>query len=163
MKPMTDMEIRKLKDSETDLLKDFLYEAIFIPEGAEPPEREIVEKPELRVYTDGFGTRRGDNCLVADVGGKAVGAVWTRIMNDYGHVDDDTPSFAISLYKEYRGKGIGTALMRRMLELLKEQGYRKASLAVQKANYAVRLYKKLGFRPVSENAEEYIMVCDITR
>ena len=163
MKPMTDIEIRKLKDGETDLLKDFLYEAIFIPEGAEPPEREIVEKPELRVYTDGFGTRRGDNCLVADVGGKAVGAVWTRIMNDYGHVDDDTPSFAISLYKEYRGKGTGTALMRGMLELLKEQGYRKASLAVQKANYAVRLYKKLGFRPVSENAEEYIMVCDITR
>ena len=163
MKPMTDMEIRKLKDSETDLLKDFLYEAIFIPEGAEPPGREIVEKPELRVYTDGFGTRRGDNCLVADVGGKAVGAVWTRIMNDYGHVDDDTPSFAISLYKEYRGKGIGTALMRRMLELLKEQGYRKASLAVQKANYAVRLYEKLGFRTVSENAEEYIMVCNIDK
>ena len=71
MKLMTDMEIRKLKDGETDLLKDFLYEAIFIPEGAEPPEREIVEKPELWVYTDGFGTRRGDNCLVADVGGKA--------------------------------------------------------------------------------------------
>ena len=129
----------------------------------EPPGREIVEKPELRVYTDDFGTRRGDNCLVADVGGKVIGAVWTRIMNDYGHVDDDTPSFAISLYKEYRGKGIGTALMRRMLELLKEQGYRKASLAVQKANYAVRLYEKLGFRTVSENAEEYIMVCDITR
>lgn len=33
-----------------------------------------------------------------------IGAVWTRIMDDYGHVDDDTPSFAISLYKEYRGQ-----------------------------------------------------------
>ena len=44
-------------------------------------------------------------------------------MNDYGHVDDDTPSFAISLDKGYRGKGIGTDLMRRMLERLKEQGY----------------------------------------
>ena len=40
-------------------------------------------------------------------------------MNDYGHVDDDTPSFAISLYKENRGRGIGTELMRRMLGLLK--------------------------------------------
>ena len=158
---MTNIEIRKLRADETDLLKVFLYEAIFIPEGVEPPEREIVEKPELRVYTDGFGTRRGDNCLVADVGGKVIGAVWTRIMNDYGHVDDDTPSFAISLYKEYRGKGIGTALMRRMLELLKEQGYRKASLAVQKANYTVRMYEKLGFRTASEDAEEYIMVCEL--
>ena len=49
---------------------------------------------------------------MADDEGKVIGAVWTRIMNDYGHVDDDTPSFAISLYKEYRGQGIGTCLMK---------------------------------------------------
>ena len=158
---MTNMKIRKLRDDETDLLKDFLYEAIFIPEGMEPPERKITEKPELRVYTDGFGTREGDNCLVAEENGRVIGAVWTRIMKDYGHVDDDTPSFAISLYKEYRGKGIGTILMRRMLELLKEQGYRKASLAVQKANYAVKMYRAVGFKTVSENDEEYIMVCEL--
>jgi ribosomal protein S18 acetylase RimI-like enzyme len=96
---------------------------------------------------------------VAEEDGKVVGAVWTRIMNDYGHVDDDTPSFAISLYKEYRGRGFGTKMMIAMLDLLKEQGYEKASLAVQKANYAVRMYKKVGFETVDENDEEYIMVC----
>lgn len=87
--------------------------------------------------------------------------MWTRIMDDYGHVDNDTPSFAISLYREYRGQGIGTQLMLKMLELLKEQGYKKASLAVQKANYAVKMYEKLGFRTVDENTEEYIMICDL--
>ena len=150
--------IRNLERNETGLLKDFLYEAIFIPEGAEPPARDIIEKPELRVYTDDFGSRRGDHCLVADVGGKVVGAVWTRIMNDYGHVDDETPSFALSLYREYRGQGIGTQLMVKMLELLKRQGYERASLAVQKANYAVKLYRDVGFKTVDENEEEYIMV-----
>ena len=80
-------------------------------------------------------------------------------MNDYGHVDDETPSFAISLYKEYRGRGIGTELMRRMLDLLKSCGYKKASLAVQKANYAVRMYKTVGLQTVDENDEEFIMVC----
>ena len=153
--------IRGLKNNETDLLKDFLYEAIFIPEGVEPPAKDIVEKPELRVYTDGFGSRKGDNCLVADIGGKVVGAVWTRIMNDYGHVDDDTPSFAISLYKEYRGQGIGTRMMKEMLALLKEKGYKKTSLAVQKANYAVKMYQNVGFNTVDENLEEYIMVCEL--
>ena len=151
--------IRRLRNDEIGLLKDFLYEAIFIPEGVEPPARNIVEKPELRVYTDDFGTREGDNCLVADFDGKVVGAVWTRIMDDYGHVDDETPSFAISLYEEYRGQGIGTQLMVKMLELLKQQGFRKASLAVQKANYAVKMYRKIGFKTVCENAEEFIMVC----
>ena len=150
--------IRNMRRDESGLLKDFLYEAIFIPEGIEPPERDIVEKPELRIYTDDFGSRKGDHCLVAESGGKVIGALWTRIMNDYGHVDDDTPSFAISLYKEYRGQGIGSQLMVKMLELLKRQGYEKASLAVQKANYAVKMYEKVGFRTIDENAEEYIMV-----
>ena len=155
------MIIRKLRDDETELLKDFLYEAIYIPDGIQPPERSIIERPELSIYYEDFGNGPADNCLVAEVGGKLVGAVWTRIMNDYGHVDDETPSFAISLYKEYRGKGIGTEMMRRMLGLLKEQGYKKASLAVQKANYAVRMYEKVGFKIIDKNDEEYIMVCGL--
>ena len=131
------MNIRELKSDETDLLRDFLYEAIFIPDGVEPPSRDIIEQPELKIYYEDFGTDRADHCIVAEDGGRVIGAVWTRIMNDYGHVDDDTPSFAISLYKEYRGQGIGTRLMKDMLALLKEKGYERASLAVQKANYAV--------------------------
>lgn len=97
--------------------------------------------------------------LAAVSDGKIVGAVWTRIMDDYGHIDDDTPSFAISLYKEYRGRGIGTEMMREMLVRLRQAGYVRASLAVQKANYAVRMYKKVGFEIVGENEEEYIMLC----
>lgn len=64
--------IRSLRKCESALLKDFLYEAIFIPEGVKAPEKDIVEKPELRVYTDDFGSRNGDNCLVADFGGKTA-------------------------------------------------------------------------------------------
>lgn len=153
--------IRELCKNEVGLLKDFLYEAIFIPEGVEPPSRSILEQPEMRVYIDDFGSRKGDHCLVADYGGKVVGAVWARIMDDYGHVDDETPSFAISLYKEYRGRGIGTAMLRQMLALLKEKGYRQVSLSVQKANYAVRMYEKVGFWTLKETAEEYILVCTL--
>lgn len=150
--------IREMKASEYPLLEDFLYEAIFIPEGAEAPPRSIIKQPELQVYTADFGNSRHDRALLAEVDGKAAGAVWVRIMNDYGHIDDDTPSFAIALYKEFRGRGIGTAMMRRMLGILTESGYRKASLAVQKANYAVKLYKNTGFVIADENDEEYIMV-----
>ena len=158
---MRQMIIRPLRADEIDLLKDFLYEAIFIPEGVEAPDRSIVNQPELSLYYEGFGSGTADNCLVAEMDGKVVGAVWTRIMNDYGHVDDDTPSFAISLYKDYRGQGIGTEMMRKMLELLKSQGWKQSSLAVQKANYAVRMYKAVGFEIVDENDEEFIMVCNV--
>ena len=151
--------IRKLRTEEKDLLKDFLYEAIFIPEGVEPPARDIVERPELKIYYECFGSGTADYCLVAEAEGQVVGAVWTRIMDDYGHVDDETPSFAISLIPEYRGRGIGTEMMKEMLSLLKGQGYKQASLAVQKANYAVRMYENVGFDVADENAEEFIMVC----
>ena len=150
--------IRELKTSEYPILNDFLYEAIFVPEGVEPPPRSIVNEPNLQVYVRDFGTHKHDRALIAETNDKIVGAVWVRIMNDYGHIDDCTPSFAISLYKEYRGMGIGSELMRKMLGLLKNSGYKQASLAVQKANYAVKMYRKLGFEIVGENDEEYIMV-----
>lgn len=155
------MRLRELREKETELLKDFLYEAIFIPEGIAPPTREIINKPELKIYYEGFGTGRADYCIVADENGKVIGAVWTRIMNDYGHVDDDTPSLAISLYKEYRGRGIGTQMMKEIITILKSKGYKRLSLAVQKMNYAVRMYEKVGFKIVDENDEEYIMVCNL--
>ena len=155
------MKLRRLREDEIKILQDFLYEAIYIPEGIEPPAKDIIYQPELKIYYENFGTGEADYCIVADDDSRVIGAVWTRIMNDYGHVDDDTPSFAISLYKEYRGQGIGTRMMNEMLALLKEKGYKQASLAVQKANYAIRMYEKVGFKTVDENEEEYIMLCEL--
>ena len=153
------IHIREIKSNEYKVLDDFLYEAIFISEGVEAPPREIINAPELQVYVQDFGKREGDICFVAEVEEKIVGAVWVRIMDDYGHIEDGVPSFAISLYKEYRGLGIGTAMMKQMLTELKIRGYQKTSLAVQKENYAVKMYKNVGFEIVDENVEEYIMVC----
>lgn len=152
------IKIRKWKDGEQAFLEDFLYEAIFIPEGVEAPPREIIKAPELQVYITDFGKEPDDICFLAEVEGKVAGAVWVRVMEDYGHLEEGVPSFAISLYKEYRGQGIGTELMKRMLQELVERGYEKASLAVQKANYAVRMYQKVGFEIVGENEEEYLMM-----
>ena len=54
------MIIRKLRPEEYDLLPEFLYEAIFVPEGEAPPPRDILQKPELRVYSEGFGAGGAD-------------------------------------------------------------------------------------------------------
>lgn len=150
--------IREMTMEEYPLLNDFLYEAIFIPDSITPPPKNIIASPELQIYVNQFGLLKDDFALVAEVEKKIVGAVWVRIMHDYGHIDDETPSLAISLYKEYRGKGIGTAMMKEMLSLLKTHGYKRVSLSVQKANYAAEMYRKIGFEIVRENEEEYIMV-----
>ena len=78
--------IRKIRSEEHDLLREFLYHAIYLPEGVEPPPRSVVDLPELQVYVTDFGTQPGDHCLVAEVERKVIGAAWCRIMEDYGHI-----------------------------------------------------------------------------
>ena len=156
-----DYRIRPIRTEEIPQLKDFLYEAIFIPEGVAAPSREIVNDESLQVYIRDFGNLPDDRCLVAVASDKVVGAIWSRIMNDYGHIADDVPSIAISLYKEYRNQGIGSQLLNQMLALLKADGYKSVSLSVQKANYAMKMYQKAGFTVISDDTEEAIMKCDL--
>ena len=83
-------------------------------------------------------------------------------MDDYGHVADGIPSLAISLYKEYRNRGIGTELLRRMLQWLRQPGYQQVSLSVQKANYGAKMHLKAGFTVEKETDEESIMLYSAT-
>ena len=155
--------IRKIRLEEHVLLREFLYHAIYLPQGVEPPSQSVIDLPELQVYIADFGTRPGDHCIVAEAAGKVVGAAWCRIMADYGHIDNDTPSLAISLLPEYRGLGIGTRLLNDLLLLLQEHGYLRASLSVQKENPALRLYQRTGFHIVAERETEYVMLWDSTQ
>ncbi len=156
--------IRAMHPSEYAWLADFLYEAIFQRDCDAPVPRSIIEQPELKVYIEDFG-KPDDYCLVADCDGKIVGAVWARILcghvKGFGNIDNETPEFAIALKKAYRNKGIGTALMKAMLKLLKGKGYKRTSLAVQKDNYAVKMYTDVGFAIMDELKEEYLMVCPL--
>ena len=120
--------IRELSIDERNVLETFLYHAIYIPEGITPPPFDIINQAELQVYIKGFGEQDGDICLV------------------------------ISLLPEYRGKGIGTALMQSMQEIVSKQGYKGISLSVQKQNYATKMYRKLGFNTIEDKDEELIMV-----
>lgn len=156
-------KIREIKKEEYKLLEDFLYQAIYIPKNSsEVLPRSIIYTPDLWRTIDNFGKLKDDYCLAAEVSNKVVGAVWVRIADQYGHIDNSTPSFSISLYPEYRNKGIGTAMMKAMIDYLKSHDYARASLSVQKENYALKMYKSLGFEIIDENDEEYIMVIGLS-
>ena len=86
-----DVVIREMKRQEYPLLEDFLWQAIDIPEGMDPPPRSILHTPALQVYLAGFGGNRSDQAFVAEIDRRVVGAAWARIMKDYGHIDAHTP------------------------------------------------------------------------
>jgi GNAT superfamily N-acetyltransferase len=158
--------IREITEADYPLLEEFLYNSIFIPPGSELPQKEIIFKPEIFVYIKGFGGK--DDCgVVAVQSDIIVGAAWTRIIPAYGHIDDETPELAISILPGYRGKGIGTKMMTRLFGLLRERGYTRTSLSVQKGNPAVRFYQRLGYVATNEKTdhaghEDFIMVKKLT-
>lgn len=86
--------IRELKNNEAYILENMLYEAIFQPDKSNPISRDVINQPNLRVYIDNWG-QLDDLCIVSEVNGKIVGAVWTRIFKEeimgYGTVDNETP------------------------------------------------------------------------
>ena len=142
-------------------MENFLYLAIFIPEGTLPPPREIIFTPELQVYIKNFGEGTADFCFVAEFEEKIIGAAWSRIMNDYGHIDDKTPSLALSVLKNFRRQGIATALMKNLLEKIFAENFNQVSLSVQKSNeIALNFYKKFGFEIFRENksTDDLIMI-----
>ena len=50
-----DYKIREIRKNEYPILSDFLYEAIFIPEGMDKPLKSIIKQPELQAYIKDFG------------------------------------------------------------------------------------------------------------
>ena len=158
--------IRPMKPEEYALLPDFLYEALYVPEGYTPHPRAILSTPELKLYYDNFGSSKDDIALAAcDEDGRVAGCVWTRIMNDYSHLDDETPSLVVSLYEGCRGHGLGTALIKAMLDAVRRNGRKAVSLSVQVSHPAQNLYRRLGFvevgRAMGETEEEIVMRYDL--
>ncbi len=159
---MNNIVIREIRDSEIDKMGDMLYEAIYQPDENNLISRNVLEIPEVNAYIKDFGCGKDDYCLIADSNGEIAGAVWVRVISGdikgYGYIDDHTPEFAISLFKKYRNQGLGTRLMIAMIDHLQKNGYKQTSLNVKKENYAVKLYKKVGFEIVSEDNEDYLML-----
>jgi len=159
--------IKEITETEYPQLENFIYTAIYIPPGEEPPQRNVIFDPEIYIYVDGFGSKPGDCGVVANQEGKIIGIAWTRIIPAYGHLDDNTPELAISVLPEYRGQNVGSRLMIKLFELLYKRGYKRTSLSVQKDNPAARFYQRLGYVITGEKLdhvghEDYIMVKELT-
>lgn len=153
--------IRPLQPEEFGLVEEFLYEAIFVPPGVAAPSREVVANdPTLRAYYEAFGSAKGDCAWCAEAAGDGiVGLAWCRRMAaGFGLVDGETPELAMAVRASHRGRGIGTRLLGALLEDLRRAGYSSVSLSVQKANFALRMYGKAGFRVVREAVDEVVMV-----
>jgi len=156
--------IRPINKSEIVFLEKMLYNAIFVPPGGETLPDNIIEHPEISKYIKDFG-REGDLCLVAEINGELVGAIWTRHFNEtnkaYGFVNAGTPELSMAVYEQFRKKGIGTKLLNTMIKSLTDKGYKQISLSVDTINYAYDLYKKIGFKDFKPVGDSITMIMEL--
>jgi [ribosomal protein S18]-alanine N-acetyltransferase len=159
---LSEYQIRLGRMEDEEFLWEMLYQAIFIPEGEPRPTREILKEPDIAKSMQGWG-REGDTALIAmDTDNRALGAVWVRLFDEsnktYGYVDEKTPLLGMALLPEFRGKGIGKALLGEMLKVAKESGFGAVSLSVDPNNPALHLYQKFGFKKIGVDGTSWDMV-----
>ena len=91
-----------------------------------------------------------DGTLVAVAGGQIVGSV---------HVDRSRHGFgeiAMAVAREWRGRGVGSALLAAAIEWARERGLHKLSLGVFAHNAgAIALYRKFGFVEEGRRIKHY--------
>ena len=137
-----------------------LYQALYVPRGAQPFPREIIYQPEIRKYVENWG-KPDDSGLIASHGKTPIGAVWLRTFTEdeksYGFLDPTIPELSIAILPGYRGQGIGTALLQQMFVTASER-YPSICLSVSLENPARRLYEKAGFLPVKREGDAIILL-----
>jgi ribosomal protein S18 acetylase RimI-like enzyme len=149
---LNQLTFRNTEPSDEPILRDMLYLAVFVAPGTAAPDRSVVAQPELARYVRHWGRAGDDGIIVVASDGQPVGAAWVRLCPEddrgYGFVDVHTPELTLAVRPEFRGCGIGTQLLRRMLHRA-DQLYEQVSLSVSLQNPAVRLYERLGFEMTS--------------
>lgn len=153
--------IRAIKPTETAFLSDMLYEALYIPNGEPKLPQDIIYQPQLFAYIKGFG-QQSDMCLVAEWEKQLIGAIWIRLFTEeakgYGFVNEQTPELSMALLENYQNKGIGTQLLKKMIEKLTDLKYKHVSLSVDKRNFAYNMYKKHHFKEIHAEGNSIIMI-----
>jgi RimJ/RimL family protein N-acetyltransferase len=87
---------------------------------------------------------QGNLILLAILDGELVG--WVSLFRARHEFRRHTGQMGISVIREYRGIGIGTALMHYALDWAAKQGLEKINLGVRASNERARaLYRKFGF------------------
>jgi GNAT superfamily N-acetyltransferase len=143
------LELRRATGSDEPFLWEMLYLALFVPPGEPLLPRSLLNSPAIARYVDGWGTRPGDTGFIALIDNSPVGAAWLRCFPasdpGYGFVDESTPELSVAVLPAHRNKGIGSALLDRLLD-----GVPAVSLNCDPANPAWLLYLALGFKPLPD-------------
>lgn len=160
MSTSREFEVRPLTASDQPFLWEMLYQSLYVREGEPPFERGILDDPEIAKYVRDWGRVNDSGFVAVDEDNRPVGAIWLRLLKGeergFGYVDERTPELGMAVLPEYRGQGIGTALLSRLIEAAGDV-YEHLSLSVAAGNRAIDLYRRAGFEVVGREGDSITM------
>ena len=141
--------IRRAKESELRQIRELSIEEL--RGELDDDELRFVQraKEEFGKRLDVILTRSGNEFYVAQVGTdeEMAGYVWFGVSQRPFSGTEVGWIYDILVLPEYRGRGIGEALLRHALKVSKERGFAQTGLMVNSKNKtAWSLYEKLGFQ-----------------
>jgi len=129
------MKIRKTTQKDKKIISDLYYQLHQVEEKENREKGLLVpiEKSKIKPIF-----------LVAEEKGEVVGFIWAHFIQygffKYGTIDE------FFVKKEFRGKGIGTTLLRKAIKELEKLNPKMILVGTEKKNKeAIKLYQKVGF------------------
>jgi GNAT superfamily N-acetyltransferase len=148
-----DHDIRPLTRQDEPILWEILYYGLSSAANNEQLSRDIVRRPEISRYVEGWG-RAGDIGFVAhDKKNRALlGAAWLRRPADK---PDASPELALAVKPEHRRHGIGTALLTQLVRA--NPDYSTISISFVAGKPVLRLYERFGFKVVEQRPDAVVI------
>jgi ribosomal protein S18 acetylase RimI-like enzyme len=140
------VSLRPAAESDGDFLRALFAstrerELAFLGAAAQAPFLDLQFKAQRESYRRSYPQATD---AIIEVGGAAAGHLYVDRAGAGLHLID------LALLPEYRGRGIGTALLRALLAEA-AQGKGKLTLSVAASNPAQSLYERLGFKTVGSD------------
>ena len=161
------IEIRAIQESDKYFLWDMLFEMVYFPEEEDRPNKEeFLKQPNIFKYLKDFGLKKSDSGFIAEnERHELIATAWFRLFDKsnkgYGYISDDIPELSIAVLKEFRGNGVGSKMLKALIEKARSDGYPSISLSVDHENIACRLYLKEGFKKVGVLGTSWTMKLDL--
>lgn len=133
-----------LRSSEQNIVTDMLHFSARLDEAKESIENFAA----FEIYSKDYGLTSKDLGLYTLVENKIAGAAWIREIkkehNSNAYVDEKTPVLNVAVRPEFRGMGIGSAMLE---QLFLEAGslYKQISISVLNQERTLDYFKRLGF------------------
>lgn len=147
------VQVRPAAPRDAAFLADMLALAADWQPGTPPrAAAAILADPHLARYVADWPRHDDLGVIATDDAGEPTGAAWCRYFTaaapGYGFVAPTVPEVSIAVVARARNTGVGSRLLRALMDAAEEAGIAQLSLSVEAGNPARRLYERLGFTTV---------------